>query len=147
MPSRHEIFRKELSDTGSPLVNHSTNQYIAKRVVDGQRRFEIETVGSRREQRSLRKQQEFLSNLTKQQFNRALGNLREGHGSNEDALYVAEQYALGGNLDSAHVIMRLVDPETLPVERYPSPSNWDMDRLDPVLELPLSVPVDINKSA
>lgn len=147
MPSRLEHFRRAIREAGSPLQGHSANQRMAKRTEEGEKRLENQTLGTRRQQHHYRRHQEFLNNLSQKQFDRALGNLREGHGSNEDAFYVSIQYALQGNIYAARVILRLVDTETLPVERYPSPSNWDMSRLDPVEELPLSAQNHPKKSA
>lgn len=145
MPSRGEIFRRELREADSPLSRHSTSSHELKNSMDGQKKLEHVTLGTRiqqrraaREEESKARHQEFLDNLGQYQFDRALGNIREGRGSNEDVIYVATKYATRGNIDAAHVIMRLVDPETLLVERYPDPINWNMNELDPVSEIGFS---------
>lgn len=98
--------------------------------------------GTRKLQRIAEKQvakdqahQEFLDGLSEAQLKRAFRNICAGTGSNEDKIHVAEHRALQGDFYAAEIFRRLVDPESMVIDR----PEFRLGISHPNDEIPLSL--------
>jgi len=86
---RLEIFKRGEFGKGDPLSWHPMNQKLAKNLQERRGKGEESSKVERAARKRL-KQQQFLQDLPKMQFNRALGHIVDGTASEKDIDYVAK---------------------------------------------------------
>lgn len=89
MSSRSIEIRRAIVDSGSSLKNHSMNQHSLNYSNQGEvKLFGRENHKARRVMERRKRQKEYISNLPKVQFDRALGHIAAGDATVEDIGYV-----------------------------------------------------------
>lgn len=90
MTNRAEVMRREIILSGSPLARHSLSQERIKREVDKKNKLLGKSNSKGEKVRtSKRRTEEFIEQLPRKQFDRAMGHLYDGNFSPEEFLYIA----------------------------------------------------------